>query len=275
VQGELKVRLDVTAQTNEVGRTSAGAASAALTGDYQAVGVRKHFGGVVALRDANMTLTAGKVTALVGDNGAGKSTFAKILCGAESCTGGDLLLDDKRVHFGSTRDAQARGIQMVFQDLALCDNLDTVQNIFLGRELYTPWYMGRALDRPAMEQRSRALATELGIRIRDLSAPIRGLSGGERQGVAITRAVLSDPTIVLLDEPTAALGVEKRTRVREIIVKLRERGCAVMLISHDLAEVEHLADTVVVLRLGETVAQLHRGEYDGDELVARITGAKR
>lgn len=234
----------------------------------------KRFGGVVALSDANVELRAGEVVALVGDNGAGKSTFAKILCGAQPQDGGQLLVHGQSTKFGNTREAQAQGIQMVFQDLALCDNLDTIQNLFLGREIRTPWYMGRRLDRPAMEKKSRVLADELGVNIRNLSAPIRALSGGQRQAVAITRAVLADPKIVILDEPTAALGHEKRNKVRDTIEKLRDRGCAVLIISHDLSEVQHLADTVVVLRLGKTTAQLTRGNYDTDELIAQITGAR-
>jgi len=245
----------------------------ATTPALEARNLQKWFGGVAALSDASITLHPGKVVALVGDNGAGKSTLAKILCGAQPQDAGELEIDGQQVRMSSTRDAQARGIQMVFQDLALCDNLDTIQNLFLGRELRSPWYMGRRLDRPAMEKQSRVLASELGVNIRNLSAPVRTLSGGQRQAVAITRAVLSDPRVVILDEPTAALGVEKTSKVRETIERLRQRGCAVLMISHDLAEVEHLADTVVVLRLGRTVGELRRGEYDTEELIARITGA--
>jgi D-xylose transport system ATP-binding protein len=238
--------------------------------------VTKHFGGVQALKDVSLAVYAGEVVALVGDNGAGKSTLIKTIAGINVPDSGEIRRDGARVRLTTPQDAMARGIQTVYQDLALCDNLDTVQNLFLGRELRTPLWTGARLRRAEMEQNARRVLADLGVvTLRDLSKPVGALSGGQRQSVAICRSVLSDPRIVLLDEPTAALGVAQRREVLALIERLRDTGHAVVVVSHDLADVESVADRVVVLRLGEKVAEFSRGRYGRDDLVAAITGLGR
>ena len=239
----------------------------------ECVGVSKHFGGVQALTDIDLTLHAGEVTALVGDNGAGKSTLTKVLAGIHSPDGGAIRIRGSEVRFHGPQDAAAAGIQTVYQDLALCDNLNTVQNIFLGRELIGSPMLGRRLRWSDMEHQAHKVLGELGVKVRSLDAPVGQLSGGQRQGIAICRSVLTDPKVVLLDEPTAALGVEQKRQVRALLGRLRDQGRAVMVISHDLHDVQEVADRVVVLRLGRRVTELRRGEYSSSDIVDAITGA--
>jgi D-xylose transport system ATP-binding protein len=171
------------------------------------------------------------------------------------------------------QDAAALGLQTVYQDLALCDNLDTVQNLFLCRELHNRIFAGRRLRRADMEHRARQVLADLGVTtLRDLMVPVGGLSGGQRQAVAICRSVLWEPSVVLLDEPTAALGVAQRQQVLSLIERLRDHNIGVILVSHDLADVVQVADRVLVLRLGRKVAEFLRGGYGRDQLVAAITG---
>lgn len=235
--------------------------------------ITKQYGGVTALGGVSLGVRAGEVLALVGDNGAGKSTLIKIISGIVEPSSGQFLHDGGEVRLASPQDAAALGIQTVYQDLALCDNLDTVQNLFLGRELHDPLPLGARLRRAAMEHRAREVLSDLGVTtLRDLTVAVGGLSGGQRQAVAICRSVLWAPSVVLLDEPTAALGVAQRAQVLALIERLRERGMGVILVSHDLADVHQVADRVAVLRLGRKVVEYARDGYTRAELVAAITG---
>lgn len=235
----------------------------------------KHYGGVIALSDVSISVDRGEVVALVGDNGAGKSTLIKIISGIVAPTTGAVYQSGGLVRLNSPQDAAELGLQTVYQDLALCDNLDTVQNLFLGRELHNPIFLGARLRRAEMEHRARQVLSDLGVTtLRDLTVPVGGLSGGQRQAVAICRSVLWEPSVVLLDEPTAALGVAQRAQVLQLIKRLRDHHIGVILVSHDLADVVGVADRVAVLRLGRMVAEFHRGHYRRDELVSAITGVE-
>ncbi|GAB3059367.1 ATP-binding cassette domain-containing protein [Intrasporangium mesophilum] len=235
--------------------------------------ISKHYGGVTALADVSLHVNSGEVVALVGDNGAGKSTLIKTIAGIVIPDTGEFRASGQEIRISSPTDATDVGIQTVYQDLALCDNLDTVQNLFLGRELHSRRVFGARLQRPAMEKRAREVLSDLGVKtLRDLTVAVGGLSGGQRQSVAICRSVLWDPAVVLLDEPTAALGVAQREQVLNLIGRLRDQGRGVILVSHDLADVKFIADRVLVLRLGRLVAEFERGKYTREECVAAITG---
>ncbi|WP_111768724.1 ATP-binding cassette domain-containing protein [Nakamurella deserti] len=236
-------------------------------------GLSKSFGGVHALSGVDLDLHPGRVTALVGDNGAGKSTLTKMLSGIYSVDEGTITIRGQQRRLLGPDDASSAGIQTVYQDLALCDNLNTVQNLFLGREVVGSRITGRRLQWSEMEHRATQVLGELGVKIRSLVTPVGQLSGGQRQGIAICRSVLTDPAVVLLDEPTAALGVAQKEQVLHLLARLRDQGRAVMVISHDLHDVQQIADTVVVLRLGRKVAELRRGEFDSSDIVDAITGA--
>jgi len=241
----------------------------------EVVGAEKHYGGLRALSGVDLRIDPGEVLALVGDNGAGKSTLLKLMSGAERFDGGGLRVAGRDVVFHGPRDAAGYGIHTVYQDLSLCENLDTVQNLFLGQELVSSPLLGHRVDRRAMEEVARRVLGELAVKIQSLKAPVGWLSGGQRQGIAIARALVTDPSLILLDEPTAALGVEQKTEVYNLIFRLRERGCGVLIISHDLRDVQHLADRVAVLRLGRKVTEFEKSQsYDVDDLVSAITGAK-
>lgn len=237
-------------------------------------GISKHFGGISALTDVSFCVNAAEVVALVGDNGAGKSTLVKIISGIFRQDSGEIKVNGHTIQLHSPTAANSAGIQTVYQDLALCDNLDTIQNLFLGREFTAPWYLAGRLSRARMEQRTREVLSSLDVRIRDLSAPISALSGGQRQSVAVCRSILADPKLVILDEPTAALGVAQRRQVLALIDRLRKQGRGVILVSHDLADVQHIADHVVVMRLGQKVAELDRDACTRDVLVGYITGMR-
>jgi D-xylose transport system ATP-binding protein len=236
-------------------------------------GISKFFGGVRALNGIDLVLRAGEIVSLVGDNGAGKSTLVKLLSGISAPTSGTLLFEGEPATVHTPHEASALGIQTVYQDLALCDNLDTVQNLFLGRELVSVKLPGARLSRPVMEHRTREVLANLDVKIRSLRTPVGRLSGGQRQSIAVCRSTLTDPKIVLLDEPTAALGVAQRAQVMNLIRRLRDQGRAVCLVSHDLHDVRALSDRVAVLRLGHKVAEFTRGQYTGEQVVAAITGA--
>jgi len=238
-------------------------------------GISKHFGGVQALSDIDLSLYKGEITALVGDNGAGKSTLTKVLSGIYAPDHGEILRNGAPVRFTGPQDAAEAGIQTVYQDLALCDNLDTVQNLFLGRELGGRTSSLFQLSWDQMEQRANEVLANLGVKIKDLSAPISQLSGGQRQGIAICRSILSTPEVVLLDEPTAALGVTQKEQVRNLLQRLRDQGLAVMVISHDMQDVRYLADRVEVLRLGRKTRTFLRDQYSGNDVVDAITGASQ
>ncbi|MGY2701430.1 ATP-binding cassette domain-containing protein [Nocardioides sp. HB32] len=236
-------------------------------------GVSKYFGGVRALHEVDLELYRGEVVGLVGDNGAGKSTLVKVISGVEHPDSGEVRVGGEPVRLETPRAAQSAGIHTVYQDLSLCDNLDAVRNVFLGQELTGSLLRGRPLDRHRMEAAARTVLDSLAVRVRSMSTPVGGLSGGQRQGIAIGRALISDPSLVLLDEPTAALGVSQRTEVLELIVRLRSQNRGVLVISHDLKDVQEVADRIVVMRLGSKVAEFARGQYSSGDLVAAITGA--
>jgi D-xylose transport system ATP-binding protein len=236
-------------------------------------GLSKHFGGVHALSDVDLDLHRGEVTALVGDNGAGKSTLTKLLSGIYSPDGGTLTIRGVETVLTGPESAAAVGIQTVYQDLALCDNLNTIQNLFLGREVIGSRWTGRRLRWSDMEHRATQVLSELGVKIRSLVTPVGQLSGGQRQGIAICRSVLTDPDVVLLDEPTAALGVAQKEQVLNLLDRLRAQQHAVLVISHDLHDVQKIADRVVVLRLGRKVAEFRRGSFESSDIVDAITGA--
>lgn len=230
-------------------------------------GVSKQFGAVSALTDIDLEIHAGEVVALVGDNGAGKSTLVKVLAGVHQPTAGTIEFMGQPVDLDSPGTALEKGIATVFQDLALCENLDVVANLFLGHEL-SPW----ALDEVQMEVRAWTLLQELAARIPSVREPIASLSGGQRQTVAIARSLLLDPKIIMLDEPTAALGVAQTAEVLNLIERVRDRGHGVVLISHNMEDVRAVADRIVVLRLGRNNGVFTR-ETSHEELVAAITGA--
>ncbi|MEU9044953.1 MULTISPECIES: ATP-binding cassette domain-containing protein [unclassified Kitasatospora] len=232
-------------------------------------GVSKRFGAVQALTDVHLEVHAGEVVALVGDNGAGKSTLVKTIAGVHPIDEGAIEWEGQAVSIGRPHDAQALGVATVYQDLALCDNLDVVGNLFLGRELKR---FG-TLDEVAMEKRARELLDTLSIRIPSVRIPIAALSGGQRQVVAIARALVGDPKIVILDEPTAALGVEQTAQVLDLVERLRDRGLGVILISHNMADVKAVADTVAVLRLGRNNGVFEVATTSHEVIISAITGA--
>lgn len=232
-------------------------------------GISKHFGAVQALSDVDIDIHSGEVVALVGDNGAGKSTLVKVICGVGPPDEGTIYFEGKPGRIDTPHAAQALGIATVFQDLALCDNLDVVGNLFLGRELLR---LG-ALDDVEMERRSGKLLKELSATIPSLRSVVASLSGGQRQTVAISRSLLGDPKVVLLDEPTAALGVAQTEQVLNLIGRLRDRGLGVMVISHNMVDVRAVADRVVILRLGRVNGVFRMSEVTNEQIIASITGA--
>jgi len=241
----------------------------------EAVGIQKHFGRVVALRDASFTLLPDEVHAIVGDNGAGKSTLIKIVSGVYAADGGELRLDGRTVTIANPREARELGIETVYQDLALADHLDASANLFLGRELYLGGVLGRLgfLDKKAMRERAGAEMRRLKIGIQSVDQPVQGLSGGQRQAVAVARAIAWGTRIVIMDEPTAALGVRESGMVLELIREVRNQGIAIIMISHNLPEVFAVADRITVLRLGRTITTLRRDETTLEEIVGMMTGA--
>ncbi len=232
-------------------------------------GVSKRFGAVQALTDVTLEVHAGEVVALVGDNGAGKSTLVKTIAGVHPIDEGVIEWEGKTVQVNRPHDAQNLGIATVYQDLALCDNIDVVGNLYLGREVRR----AGVLDEVEMERRSRELLDQLSIRIPSVRIPIASLSGGQRQVVAIARSMLGEPKLVILDEPTAALGVEQTAQVLDLVERLRERGHAVILISHNMADVKAVADKVAVLRLGRNNGVFEVKSTSQEEIISAITGA--
>jgi ABC-type sugar transport system ATPase subunit len=232
--------------------------------------VRKEFQAVVAVEELTLDLHPGEILALVGDNGAGKSTVVKCLAGVSPPTRGRILLEGEPVRFSSPLEARRQGIEVVLQDLALANAQPVYMNVFLGRELVKG--LLRRLDRDAMAAATNALLEELNVRVGSAAQPVGSLSGGQRQGVAIARAMHWAQRLVLMDEPTAALGVAETTRVEQQIRGMRDRGRAILLVSHSLDQVLRLADRICVLRRGKQVGVRSRAETSGDELVAMITG---
>jgi D-xylose transport system ATP-binding protein len=241
-------------------------------------GVTKRFGAVEALTDVDFEVHAGEVVALVGDNGAGKSTLIKAIAGIQPGDDYSANWNGESVHLNTPQDATRLGIATVYQDLALCDNLDVVANLFLGQEEVEDGVTGaaRTMDEIEMEQRSVDLLRQLAVRtLRSVRTEVGSLSGGQRQTVAIARSMLGEPKIVMLDEPTAALGVAQTKQVLDLIKRLKERGLGVVLISHNVLDVFEVADRIIVLRLGRRVATFETAKTSHDEVVGAITGARQ
>ena len=238
-------------------------------------GVSKRFGPVQALDDVEFEVKAGEVVALVGDNGAGKSTLVKVIAGIHEPDEGTAYFEGSPVKISKPGDAVELGIATVYQDLALCDNLDVVANLFLGREELAAGAVGVSgqLDETKMERRTHELLENLAVTITDVRAEVGTMSGGQRQQVAIARSLLGEPKVVMLDEPTAALGVRQTAQVLELIRRLRERGLGVVVISHNLADVFEVADRIYVMRLGRKAGDYRVDETTREEIVAAITGA--
>lgn len=238
-------------------------------------GISKRFGAVEALTEVDFEVYPGEVVALTGDNGAGKSTLIKVIAGTHAPDSGVIRFDGAEVSIHSPRQAASLGIETVYQDLALCDNLDVVANMFLGRETVTGSAVVGRLSELDMERRALDVLSRLNVTtIRSVRSPVAMLSGGQRQSVAISRAVMWNSKIVLLDEPTAALGVAQTHEVLELIKRLRAQGLGVVLISHNLHDVFEVADRIAVLRLGRNVETFRREETTPEEVVAAITGAR-
>jgi D-xylose transport system ATP-binding protein len=231
-------------------------------------GIKKSFGPVDVLKEVDFWARAGQVTALVGDNGAGKSTLVKCISGTYGIDGGEYLYEGRSVVVHSPRDASALGIEIVYQDLALCDNLDIVQNMFLGRERVS----GLVLDESSMEQAAEETLRSLSVRtVKSVRQRVASLSGGQRQTVAIAKAVLWNSNVVVLDEPTAALGVAQTAQVLSLVRRLADRGLAVVLISHNMTDVLQVADSIAILYLGQMAAQVERSHVNQQQLVELIT----
>jgi simple sugar transport system ATP-binding protein len=241
-----------------------------------AAGISKHFGHVTALRDVSLEVAPGEVVALMGDNGAGKSTLIKILSGALTPDSGELAVRGAPVRFGSPSDAREAGIETVYQDLALADDLSAPANLFLGRELRRGGPLGAfgVLDKKRMRAEAEGYLKTLGARVPDYGAPVRMFSGGQRQSVAIARAGMWASELVIMDEPTAALGLVQTAQVAELIKRTRDSGIAVIVISHSVPFVVDVADRIVVLRLGSNAATLCPATTSHEEIVAAITGAR-
>ncbi|SHM88254.1 ATP-binding cassette domain-containing protein [Cryptosporangium aurantiacum] len=241
----------------------------------EARGLNRSFGHVRALRDVDFEVYSGEVTALIGDNGAGKSTLVKALSGNLELDSGELSFEGKPVRIDTPQQASALGMEVVYQDLALAPHLNPVQNMFLGREVPRRGLLGRFgfLDEKAMRARAEKGFAELGGTVRALGAPVGSMSGGQRQQIAIVRAITWAARIVFLDEPTAALGVVQTRNVLDTIKRVRDKGVAVVLISHSMPEVIEVADRIQVLRLGTRVATYHAAETDVDQLVGAMTGS--
>jgi D-xylose transport system ATP-binding protein len=232
-------------------------------------GISKSFGSVQALVDVDFDVRSGEVMALVGDNGAGKSTLIKCIAGIYSIDEGEVFFDGEQVSIHGPKDAARLGIEVVYQDLALCDNLDVVQNMYLGREVRD--FLFR-LKEPVMESRTAETLKSLAVTtIRSIRQPVATLSGGQRQSVAVARAVMWNSRVVILDEPTAALGVAQTRQVLDLVRRLGEQGLAVVLISHNLHDIFEVADRITVLRLGRNVAVFNRAQTTQQEVVHAIT----
>jgi D-xylose transport system ATP-binding protein len=236
-------------------------------------GISKSFGAVQALYEVDFHVSAGQVMALVGDNGAGKSTLIKCIAGIYSFDSGDVLFEGQPVSIHGPKDAARLGIEVVYQDLALADNLDVVQNMFLGREEMTGPL--RSLDELTMEKRANDTLSSLSVTtISSVRQTVAGLSGGQRQSVAVAKAVMWNSRVVILDEPTAALGVAQTRQVLDLVKRLGQQGLAVVLVSHNLHDIFEVADSITVLRLGQNVAEYKRSEVTQTQVVEAITAGK-
>ena len=233
--------------------------------------IHKRFGAVQALDGVDFEVYAAEVVALVGDNGAGKSTLVKTIAGINHPDAGEILFENKPVTITGPRDVARLGIATVYQDLALCDNLDVVNNLYLGREEVEPH--AQLLSEETMERRAVDVLKSLSVKLPHVRTPIASLSGGQRQSVAVSRSVMWDAKVVLLDEPTAALGVAQTKQVLQLIQRLREKGLGVVVISHNLADVFEVCDRITVLRLGKRIADFRVADATREQVVAAITGA--
>jgi len=256
-------------------RSAGGTATATARPVLEARGLIKTYGHVHALRGADFTAYPGEIVALVGDNGAGKSTLVKCLSGAIQPDEGEILLDGEPVELTSPSASQELGIETVYQDLALAPDLDGAANLYLGRERLRGGLLGRlgVLDQRAMREEAKSAFSTLGVNLQDAGAAVASLSGGQRQSVAVARAVAWASKVVFMDEPTAALGVVQSGRVLDVIRRVRDRGITVVLISHNMLEVLEVADRVEVFRLGQRVARLIAAETEVQDLVGIMTGA--
>ncbi|WP_221235417.1 ATP-binding cassette domain-containing protein [Yoonia ponticola] len=239
-------------------------------------GLTKHYGGVHALEDADFVLRKGEHVAIMGDNGAGKSTFVRQITGVEQRTRGTVVFDGKEVHFAGPLDAREAGIETVFQTLALADDLNVPDNLFLGREKTKFNWLGpfRILDYKAMREDTMAGLVKTGVKIPNIKNTIANMSGGQRQCVAIARTATFASKLTIMDEPTAALGVQETAQVENIIRTLKEQGESLILVSHNMRQVFDLVDRIIVFRRGRIVANLDVKETDGNDVVAYITGSK-
>jgi D-xylose transport system ATP-binding protein len=237
-------------------------------------GIGKRYGAVQALNNVDFQVDAGEVVALVGDNGAGKSTLVKVMAGVGPADAGSVEFAGQPVALQHPHDATRLGIATVYQDLALCDNLSVAGNLFLGHEILSgrPWGYLRLTDKVEMARRARDLLATLRVEIRDVRVDVAALSGGQRQAVAIARSLLGDPKVVLLDEPTAALGLAQTAQVLQLITELKRRGHAVVVISHNLADVFDVADRITVLRMGRNAGDFVVRDTTQQEVVTAITG---
>ncbi len=240
----------------------------------EARGMVRTYGSVVALDGADFDIEAGQVTALIGDNGAGKSTMVKILSGTEQFEEGEVTLEGQKVAFNNPAAARSHGIETVFQDLALCPHLDPVENLYLNREIKRSGVLGLLgfMDRKAMRDRSVEVFTDLGATVRKLNEPVGTMSGGQKQSVAVARSAAWASKIIFFDEPTAALGVVQTANVLDLIRRVRDKGIGVVLISHSMPEVLEVADTIQVLRRGRRVATIKSADSSVEELVGVMTG---
>jgi simple sugar transport system ATP-binding protein len=235
----------------------------------------KRFGGLVAVDDVSVDIFPGEVIGLVGDNGAGKSTLIKMISGVYKPDGGQIYLENREITVASPLEARNLGIETIYQDLALCENLDATVNIFLGREPTRPLFgFFKQIDRQHMLHESQTVLDRLDIKIPNLQRPIQQMSGGQRQAVAIARALYWNARLVIMDEPTAALGVPEQRKVHELVRTLRGQGVPVIIISHNLQDIFAVSDRIVVMRRGKKVGDLVAAQTSGDELVALMVGVE-
>lgn len=235
--------------------------------------IKKSFGSVHALRGASIDVHPGEIVALVGDNGAGKSTLVKVMAGVHGWDSGDYEFEGKPAQISSPSDATGLGIQTVYQDLSLCNNLDAVQNLFLGRELTDPWWKGRRMRRAEQEVRAREVMTRMRLGNLSLSRPVGAMSGGQRQNIAIARSILWKPKVVILDEPTAALSHSAAEQVSGLIRTLADEGLGIVVVSHDIHNfVVNSTDRIEVMRLGANAASFKSGEVTGEQVVNAMVG---
>ena len=235
----------------------------------ETVGLSKYFKGVVALDEVSISITPGQVVGLVGDNGAGKSTLVKILSGDLEPSAGHILLDGEQAHFRHPRDAKKRQIETIYQDLALCENLNIMENVFLGHESYRNPIL-RLLDRRRMYDETAQLLKELGIRVPSTRELVMNLSGGQRQATALARVAKAGANIIILDEPTAALGVNETRNLLDLVMRFKQQGKTIIIISHEMRDVFEVTDRIIVLKRGELVADKLTADTDPDEIVRYI-----